>query len=1069
MRCHPIQLVRIHVVRRRFVRYPKALIAAAAFVTFLPGLARAQAPSMVRFQEKFSPDDLSLEETLLPDKTKVTRVRLRGATETGQAGFPILPCIVRHVALPRGAKILGLTVDPGQQVTMQGHPVLEWQRGEQPGGQGQREPKPPEYEQTPDGPLYYPPDERAVPLDPSLQQFSLWPPQAAAITPSTESGGYEVIAGYDVIPIKIFPVQWASRSGLLSLSQAITVGINFSGGTVPDPKRRDNTSLSELEALRGLVVNANDVPDIAFAPIPEDLDAWHLIITDNFKWNENRTKGVALSGDMVEEFERLAEWKTQKGVLSAVVTVSDILDGVYGNFNPPGTRDLQEVLRNFIKHARSEFHTYWVLLGGDVSVIPPRSVAAHTGYGDHFIPRKDASKPEKNECYWDAAGQRVRIHCDYATASLVFAARATGKAFSKVASPSAGSPGWTFATSDSYATFTGSETDYVVLVGPLADTENADFYAIRDLNTIPTDLYYSSVDSPLYGQAGKHDWDLNGNSLYGQYFEGDSIDGVDYWADLGVGRAPVESGTEAAAFVNKVIAYEKYDGLPVSFGRKLLLGSSNWGGGPAVSSGGASPPDEGLYYSAPGSTSSNCHFKGPPDTGTGYDLVAYDAPGDHWYVPYNKAASSSTLGYFFCTSDTYATVSEFSFSFWGLTIEFPIPTKYVKVKGPSGQVHPVKFFFDSVEPDSSVVEKEQVKDIFAAEFPEMSTRKRLYADLEDTPGYPDPDLFELSEPAMQAELNSGYNIVSLSGHGSPGGCCRVSSSYVDDLTNGFKGGIVYAESCSTNRFPDSDAVSEVFLKTAAGGAMAYVGNSRYSWVGAGDDLERIFWNRLRTDRHVARLHNSKASLADSNAHRWAQFALNLVGDPETPLWVGSPEAMDVDHPTCVVKGSSFEVTVTTSGGAPITFARVCLTGPRDIFELHYTGVTGQTTFFTADKELGDELVITVTKDDRIPHKGTVLVSSRCSRLFIRGDTTFDGKLDISDAIAGLNFLFTGGKAPPCDDAADTNDDGKIDLSDSIRLLGYLFLGDRLPPGTTPGKPQEDTTEDRLGCEATRGA
>ncbi|MBI4601387.1 MAG: hypothetical protein HY721_05420 [Planctomycetes bacterium] len=87
--------------------------------------------------------------------------------------------------------------------------------------------------------------------------------------------------------------------------------------------------------------------------------------------------------------------------------------------------------------------------------------------------------------------------------------------------------------------------------------------------------------------------------------------------------------------------------------------------------------------------------------------------------------------------------------------------------------------------------------------------------------------------------------------------------------------------------------------------------------------------------------------------------------------------------------------------------------------------------------------------------------------FRRGEVNGDGLTDISDAVSLLAYLFTGGLAPGCDDAADSNDDGALDLSDSIFLLGYLFLG-----GPAPLPPFErcgmDTTEDSLGCAAFEG-
>jgi hypothetical protein len=84
-------------------------------------------------------------------------------------------------------------------------------------------------------------------------------------------------------------------------------------------------------------------------------------------------------------------------------------------------------------------------------------------------------------------------------------------------------------------------------------------------------------------------------------------------------------------------------------------------------------------------------------------------------------------------------------------------------------------------------------------------------------------------------------------------------------------------------------------------------------------------------------------------------------------------------------------------------------------------------------------------------------------LFVRGDANGDGKRDISDAVYELDFLFKGGPAVPCKDAADANDDGKLDLSDAIRLLGFLFQGTASLPAPFPG-PGLDPTADALGCE-----
>src|SRR6185436_14725102 len=139
--------------------------------------------------------------------------------------------------------------------------------------------------------------------------------------------------------------------------------------------------------------------------------------------------------------------------------------------------------------------------------------------------------------------------------------------------------------------------------------------------------------------------------------------------------------------------------------------------------------------------------------------------------------------------------------------------------------------------------------------------------------YPAPDLFELSNGLMQAELNAGYNIVSLSGHGNPSGCCGVSKSYVKQLVNGPRAGVVYANSCLTARFDDDDSVGEEFLKRSGGGAAAYIGNSRVGWVKAGGSFENSFWKSMAADRHLGRMHNSKSLLTAGTNGRWTNYTL----------------------------------------------------------------------------------------------------------------------------------------------------------------------------------------------------
>lgn len=81
--------------------------------------------------------------------------------------------------------------------------------------------------------------------------------------------------------------------------------------------------------------------------------------------------------------------------------------------------------------------------------------------------------------------------------------------------------------------------------------------------------------------------------------------------------------------------------------------------------------------------------------------------------------------------------------------------------------------------------------------------------------------------------------------------------------------------------------------------------------------------------------------------------------------------------------------------------------------------------------------------------------------FRRGDTNGSGTVDIADPISLLGCLFSGSACPTCEDAADSNDDAKLDLSDAVFSLTWLFLGGRSLPAPGPDECGNDPTPDRL--------
>jgi hypothetical protein len=89
-------------------------------------------------------------------------------------------------------------------------------------------------------------------------------------------------------------------------------------------------------------------------------------------------------------------------------------------------------------------------------------------------------------------------------------------------------------------------------------------------------------------------------------------------------------------------------------------------------------------------------------------------------------------------------------------------------------------------------------------------------------------------------------------------------------------------------------------------------------------------------------------------------------------------------------------------------------------------------------------------------------------LFRRGDADGSGKVDLTDAVRSLGWLFLGDPPRPCDDAADADDNGKIEITDPIAILGYLFLGTFAIPAPGPDACGPDPSSDGLGCALSPG-
>lgn len=164
------------------------------------------------------------------------------------------------------------------------------------------------------------------------------------------------LAGYQIVSFNVYPVQYDPASGQVQYYSKLDITINLNSVRTEVKVHTDYES-----RIRSLVGN----PDVARAYNTREYTALaeqevpYVIVTSQALLNT----GVTYS------FEYFVDFLKSKGVNAQIATVEDIYAKYPGKDNP-------ERVRNFIKYAFDNWHTRYVLLGGDADkgseVVPVR-------------------------------------------------------------------------------------------------------------------------------------------------------------------------------------------------------------------------------------------------------------------------------------------------------------------------------------------------------------------------------------------------------------------------------------------------------------------------------------------------------------------------------------------------------------------------------------------------------------------------------------------------------------------------------------------------------------------------
>ncbi|MCB9792509.1 MAG: hypothetical protein H6741_07240 [Alphaproteobacteria bacterium] len=678
-------------------------------------------------------------------------------------------------------------------------------------------------------------------------------------------------------------------------------------------------------------------PPTPSVSVPDQVD--YLILTDNTRWDAQAITPdpAGPPGDLIAAFSALATWKRDRGLRTHVASVTDIVNGGYGDFRT-GARDLQEVLRSFLKDFCDRHGVEWVLLGGDTHIIPARLACGSVidGAMDSAPKKQQAGAaqkdPDEGEYAWKGDFMALRFNDSVLTdadvpggdTDHVLTMLSTGRVIphDSAAAVAPGTLRWTHCTDDTYSTPSATVTQWGRVDGPAAVIQDAPQWYTK-YNLIPTDLYYASLYGPRYDQPGRHDWDLLDNGLYAQATPSDAnVDGVDYQTDVSVGRAPVRAAVEAQTFVDKVKAYESAPDHPATWDRfdRMLIAASNWGHESvdvSRSVGDPLPPSGWPRYSHDAANDRSIFRSSLMEEHPGVALRAYTGPNVSTHLPYDHSPNGAGAGWYYAVSDVDYSPSvheivlfEIAGIEWVVTV--PVPTGVVVVHAPAGSalLTPDAYSYDA-DPgvDAAVTQSEATYSAMLTPFHNVNTRRRLYVDEADLPAQ--PDIGHLSPGRLYAELNTGTHLFGLTGHGHFGHCGAQlqSGDVAAEMNNGDDTCITFVNSCLTAGFDQDHFLGRAMLTHAGGGAVAYVGFSRYCWVNTSWEMMRDFFTGLASVRHLGVSVDGLRLMGSQDLyHRWHAFGVTLLGCPElqairddldaAPYWIGNARSYELHERTC---------------------------------------------------------------------------------------------------------------------------------------------------------------------------
>jgi len=176
------------------------------------------------------------------------------------------------------------------------------------------------------------------------------------------------LGGYKIVAVNVFPVQYNPAKDSIALITTLSLTLTTKSASVAPLAYNTRTEFQDRiyrKMVSALVTNPSVIPVSKVNKSSSDIMK-PLKLTQLPSQESDAVPYIIITESPFDTvFQRLADWKTKKGLPTVVKKVSWINQNYFGV-------DLQDKIRNFIRDCYSNWGTVYVLLGGGPEIVPCR-------------------------------------------------------------------------------------------------------------------------------------------------------------------------------------------------------------------------------------------------------------------------------------------------------------------------------------------------------------------------------------------------------------------------------------------------------------------------------------------------------------------------------------------------------------------------------------------------------------------------------------------------------------------------------------------------------------------------